>query len=411
MQFLWNRRKLLAAVGGPALLEAVLPRHAYAQYLAASHGEIYRQIGIRPFINAAGTYTVLSGSIISPQVREAMAEASRCFVPLVQLQTVAGARIAKMLGVEAATVTSGAASAIMLATAACVTGADQDKIRRIPDLSGMKNEVIMPKAQRNGYDHAARNVGVKLVEVETVEQAKSAINSNTAMLYWTNIMEWKGKIARREFLQAGKAAGVPVFNDAAAELPPVSNLAALVQEGFDLVGFSGGKGMRGPQSAGLLVGRRDLIEAARLNLNPNDNAIGRVCKTGKEEIMGMMTAVEVYLKRDHEADQRTWRGYVESIATDVRDIDTVSAEIYIPGPGQGPGGGHPVPYLKVRWDQSKLKLTYPDCARRLREGEPSVEVNSSAEGLDLASYNLFPGEERIVGLRLREVLRGTRKPA
>jgi len=411
MQFLWNRRKLLAAVGGPGLLQAVLPRFAYAQYLAESHGEIYRQIGIRPIINAAGTYTVLSGSLISPQVREAMAEASRCFVPLVQLQTVVGARIAKMLGVEAAMVTSGAASSVMLATAACVTGGDRQKIERVPDLSGMKNEVIMPKAQRNGYDHAARNVGVKLVEVETAEQAKAAINSNTAMLYWTNIMEWKGKIARRDFLQVGKAAGIPVFNDAAAEVPPVENLWALVREGFDLVGFSGGKAMRGPQSAGLLIGRKDLIEAARPNLNPNDNAIGRVCKTGKEEIMGMMTAVEVYLKRDHEADQRTWRGFVDSIASDVRDIDTVSAEVYVPGQGKGPGGGHPVPYLKVRWDQDKLALKYADCARRLREGEPSIEVNTSAEGLDLASYNLYPGEERIVGLRLREVLRGTRKPA
>jgi L-seryl-tRNA(Ser) seleniumtransferase len=292
----------------------------------------------------------------------------------------------------------------MLATAACVTGTDRDKIRRIPDVTGMKSEVIIPKSQRNGYDHAARNVGVRLVEVETVEQTKSAINSKTAMLYWTNIMEWKGKIARREFLEAGKSAGVPVFNDAAAELPPVENLSGLVHEGFDLVGFSGGKGLRGLQSTGLLLGRKELIEAAQLNNNPHDDAIGRPCKVGKEELMGMLAAVEVYLSRDHETDLRTWRGFMESIAGDVKDVDTVETSVYVPGPGQGPGGGHPIPYLKVQWDQSKLRLTYQDCSRQLREGEPSIEVNTSRETLDLASYNLFPGEERIVGLRLREIL-------
>ncbi len=411
MKLTWNRRKLLAGTGAVGLLHALLPRRAFASYLAAEHGEIYRQIGIRPFINAAGTYTVLTGSVVPSRVREAMAEASRSFVPLVQLQTVVGERIAKMLGVEAAMVTSGAACSIMLATAACVAGKDPEKIRRIPDVAGMKNEVIIPKAQRNGFDHAARNVGVRLVEVETLAQVKSAIGSKTAMLYWTNIMEWKGKIARREFLEAGKAGGIPVFNDAAAELPPAANLSGLVHEGFDLVAFSGGKGLRGPQSTGLLLGRRDLIEAARLNSNPNEDAIGRVCKTGKEELMGMLAAVELYLNRDHEADQRAWRGFMESIAGDVRDVDTVKTDVYIPGAGGGPGGGHPLPYLKVQWDQSKLQLTYQDCSRLLREGEPSIEVNASREGLDLASYNLFPGEERIVGLRLREILKGSRKKA
>jgi len=390
-------------------LQALLPRYMYASYLASEHSEIYRQIGIRPFINAAGTYTVLTGSIVPPKVREAMAEASRSFVPLVQLQTVVGVRIAKMLGVEAAMVTSGAACSIMLATAACVTGKDKEKIRRIPDVTGMKSEVIIPKAQRNGFDHAARNVGIRLIEVETIGQVKSSISSKTAMLYWTNIMAWKGKIARREFLEAGKVAGIPVFNDAAAELPPAENLSGIVREGFDLVAFSGGKGLRGPQSAGLLLGRKDLIEAAQLNGNPNDDAIGRVAKTGKEELMGMLAAVELYLSRDHEADQREWRGFMESIASDLKDVETVKTKLYIPGPGEGPGGGHPVPYLKVQWDQAALRLTYQDCSRQLREGEPSIEVNTSNEGIDLASYNLFPGEERAVGLRLRKILKGWRQ--
>lgn len=406
MKRVWSRRGILAAAGASPLLQVLLPRHLYASYLAAEHGEIYRQIGIRPFINAAGTYTVLTGSLVPESVRQAMADASRCFVPLIPLQNAVGTRIAKMLNIEAAMVTTGADCAIMLATAACVTGTDREKIRRIPDLTGMKSEVIIPKPQRNGYDHAARSVGVRLVEVETIDQVKSAINSKTAMLYWTNIMEWKGKIARKDFLDAGKSAGIPVFNDAAAELPPAENLSGIVHLGFDLVGISGGKGLRGLQSTGLLLGRKDLIQAATLNNNPNDDAIGRPCKAGKEELMAMLAAVEVYLNRDHEADMREWRGYMESIASDVKGIDTVKTNVYIPGPGEGPGGGHPLPYLKIQWDPSKLGVSYQDCSRQLREGEPSIEVNTSQQGLDLASYNLFPGEERIVGMRLREILSG-----
>jgi uncharacterized pyridoxal phosphate-dependent enzyme len=412
MKSFLNRRNLLKGAGAGWLLDTFLPRQVYAEYLAAGHGELYREIGVRPFINAAGTYTVLSGAVIPDRVRETMAEASRYFVPLVPLQNAVGERIAKMIGVEAALVTSGATGSILLATAACVTGKDQEKVRRVPDLTSMKSEVIIPKAQANGYNHAARSVGVRMVEVETIEQLKSAINSKTAMLYWTNIMEWKGKITRDEFVEAGKAASIPLFNDAAAELPPAENLAGLVRGGFDLVGFSGGKGLRGLQSTGLLLGRKDLIEAARLNNNPHDDTVGRTCKVGKEELMGMLAAVEVFVNRDHEADLRTWRGYMESIAKDLSGLDTVQTKIYIPSPGGGPGGGHPIPYLRVHWDESKLKLNYRDCSQQLKDGEPSIEVNTSRQdGLDLASYNLFPGEERIVGQRLRKILKSAAKRA
>jgi seryl-tRNA(Sec) selenium transferase len=411
MKPFWSRRNLLTAAGAASLLDAILPRRVYAEYLAASHGELYREIGIRPFINAAGTYTVLSGAVIPDRVRETMAEASRYFVPLVPLQNAVGERIAKMIGVEAALVTSGATASLLLATAACVTGKDPDKVRRVPDLGGMKSEVIIPKEQRNGYNHAVRSVGARLIEVETAEQLKSAINSKTAMLYWTNIMEWKGQLKRHEFVEAGRAAGVPLFNDAAAELPPAGNLAGLVREGFDLVGFSGGKGLRGLQSTGLLLGRKDLIEAAKLNNNPHDDAVGRTCKVGKEELMATLAAVDVFVSRDHEADLRTWRGFMESIAKDLSGIDGVQARIYVPEPGGGPGGGHPVPYLHVQWEEAKLKLDYQGCARALRDGEPSIEVNTGKDGLDLASYNLFPGEERIVGQRLRKILKNPSKLA
>lgn len=396
-----NRRLFLFGGTFATLLAAGLrPRYIHAAQLAAQHGEIYRELGVRPFINAAGTYTVLTGSQLPERARRSMEDASRCFVHLNDLQKAAGQRIAKLLDVEAAMVTSGAACAIMLATAACVTGTDTGKVRRIPDLQGMKSDVIIPREHRNGFDHAARSVGVRLVEVGTLDELHRAISPQTAMLYFTNIFEYKGAIKRQDFIAAGKRAGIPVFNDAAAELPPATNLSSIVHQGFDLVGFSGGKGLRGPQSSGLLLGRRDLIQAALLNANPNEDAIGRPAKVGKEEIMGLLAAVEEYTERDHDADLRLWRGFVESIARDLHSISTVTAEVYIPGPG-----GHPVPYLRVQWDQNRLQLKYADCAKQLRDGEPSIEVNVDADGLSLASYNLYPGEERIVGFRLRGILR------
>ena len=392
-----NRRSLLFTPAAAALM----PRRMYAAQIASMHGEIYRQLGIRPLINAAGTYTTLTGSVMVQQARDAMAEASRCFVPLVELQRAAGARIAKLLDVPAAVISSGGAGSILLASAACIAGKDEAKIRRLPDTTGLKHEVIMVRQHRMGFDHACRATGARIVEVETPEQLASAINANTAMLFWVNISEPKGKISAREFLAAGKKAGVPVFNDAAAELPPAHNLSSLVKQGFDLVGFSGGKSLRGPQSSGLLLGRADLIEAAYLNNNPFADTVGRTCKVGKEEIMGLLAAVEVFVKRDHEADQKLWHSFMESIARDLQGIRSVKAEVYVPPYP----GAHPVPYLRVTWDHGALSLSYAECAKKLREGEPSIEVNAAANEMTLASYLLNPGEERIVGWRLGQVLR------
>jgi len=395
-------RRIFLSSGAVASVAAAgfSPRYIRAAQMAAQHGEIYRKLGVRPLINVAGTYTILTGSLIPERARRAMEEASLSFVRLEDLQKAVGERIAKLLGCESAMVTSGGAGSILLATAACVTGTDPEKIRRIPNLEGMKSEVIVPREHRNGFDHAARTVGVKLVEVETLDDLHRAIGPQTAMLYFTNIFEPKGQIKRADFIAAGKQAGIPVFNDAAAELPPATNLSSIVREGFDLVGFSGGKGIRGPQSSGLLLGRKELIQAALLNNNPNEDAIGRPCKVGKEEILGLLAALEEYVKRDHEADMRLWRGFMESVARDLRGVSTVTAEVYVPGPG-----AHPVPYLRVQWDENRLNLKYADCAQQLRDGDPSIEVNAGGDGLNLASYNLYPGEERIVGLRLRGILR------
>lgn len=382
------------------LAAALLPRKIYAAQLASLHGDIYRQIGIRPLINAAGTYTTLTGSLLVPQAREAMIEASRYFVPLIELQQVAGSRIAKLLDVPAAMVTSGGACSILLATAACIAGKDKDRIVRLPDSTGMKNEVIMVRQHRMDFDHACRAAGARIIEVENADQLKNAIGPKTAMLFWVNIKEPLGRMAVKDFIDAGKRAGVPVFNDAAAELPPAANLSLLVKQGFDLVGFSGGKALRGPQASGLLVGRSDLIEAAHMNNNPHADTVGRTAKVGKEEIMGLVAAVEVYVKRDHAADMKMWHGFMQSIARDLKRVRGVSAEVFVPPYP----GAHPVPYLRVKWDRATLPITYKECASRLSAGEPRIEVNASDDEITLASYLLNPGEERIVGQRLADVL-------
>jgi L-seryl-tRNA(Ser) seleniumtransferase len=340
-----------------------------------------------------------------PQAREAMSEASRCFVPLLELQQAAGARIAKLLDVPAAMITSGGAGSILLATAACLTGKDEQKILRLPDTSGMKNEVIIVRQHRMGFDHACRAAGARIVEVESAGDLNGAINQNTAMLFWVNISGPKGRIPEQEFLAAGKRAGIPVFNDAAAELPPSENLSSLVKQGYDLVGFSGGKALRGPQASGLLLGRGDLIAAAHLNNNPHADTIARTAKVGKEEIMGLLAAVEVYVKRDHAADMELWHSFMLSIARDLKSISGVSTEVFVPPYP----GAHPVPYLRVKWAPAAVSLTYAECARRLSEGEPRIEVNATNDELTLASYLLNPGEERIVGWRLADVLRGSTK--
>jgi L-seryl-tRNA(Ser) seleniumtransferase len=394
-----RRRGFLKMLPALAAAGSLRPNSLVAAYVAERRGEAYRRLGVRPLINAAGTYTTLTGSVMAPETTEAMASAAEVFVPLVELQQAAGKRIAELIGVEAALVSSGGAGSIMLATAACMTGKDPEKIKRIPDTTGVKDEVIMVREHRMGFDHAARACGAKIIEVATADELRKAIGPKTAMLFYVHIYEPKGKISRAEFLKAGKDAGVPVFNDAAAELPPAMNLSSIVKEGFDLVGFSGGKGLRGPQASGLLVGRADLVEAAAMNNNPYSDTVGRAAKVGKEEIMAIVKAVELYVARDHDADQKLWNGYMSRVSKEVRDIPTVKSEIYVPGPG-----GHPVPYLRVQWDEARLGLSYADCGKQLREGDPCIEVNVAKDELTLASYNLFPGEDRVVAWRLREIL-------
>ena len=256
--------------------------------------DVIQELGVRSFINAAGTFTALTGSLMRPEVVEAMQVASRKYVNLDELHTAVGKRIAELLHCPAALVTSGCASALSLATAACVAGSDRDRIRRLPDTKGMKNEVLVQRTHRVGYDHAIRNAGVTLIEVADARGARKGDQRPDRDDVLPQFADPKGKIHHEEFVAIGKKHNVPTLIDAAADVPPVENLWRYTKLGFDLVGFSGGKGLRGPQSAGLLLGRKDLIAAAKLNASPNGDTLCRSNKVNKEEIIGMLVALEVY---------------------------------------------------------------------------------------------------------------------
>src|SRR6266550_2527326 len=297
---------------------------------APARRDFFKELGVRGFINAAEPFTALTGSLMTREVAEAWDYAVPKYVRLDELHDAIGRRIASLIGCEAAMVTSGAAAALTLGTAACMTGVDRDKVRQLPDTTGMKTEVIIQKSHRYGYDHAVRNCGTHFVEVETREQLENAVNGNTVMMLFFNAATPPAPIKAEEFAQLGKKHGVPTFNDAAADVPPVSHLSDYIKMGFDLVTFSGGKGIRGPQSAGLLLGRKDLIHAARLNASPNSDSIGRGMKVNKEELLGMMAAVEAYLKRDHQAEWRDWERRVGLIRESVASIQGVTSEMFVP---------------------------------------------------------------------------------
>ncbi len=367
---------------------------------AAVKRDYFHELGIKPFINAAGTYTALSASLMRPEVMEAINFASKSFVRLNDLQDAVGKRIAALTGSEAAMVTSGAAGALVVGTAGCVTGENAQFIQRLPDTSGMKTEVLVQKSHRYGYDHAVRACGVKLIEFETREEMERAAGDRTAMMLFFNANEPLGQIKADEFIAFGKKHGIPTFNDAAADTPPVENITRYVKMGWDLLTFSGGKGIRGPQSAGLLLGRADLIKAARLNSSPNSDTVGRGLKVNKEELLGMMVALEVFMKRDHEADWREYEKRVKMIGDSVQSIKGIKTETWI-----GAIANH-VPHLKITWPGGDIKTSLADLQKKLREGNPSIEVTPGLDnGLVIAVWMLEPGEAEIVARRLREVLK------
>jgi L-seryl-tRNA(Ser) seleniumtransferase len=411
-----NRRRFLgqgtlSLAAGSAALCAVPELAANSSTSPAKAVDYYQKLGVIPLINAAGTYTVLSASTMPDEVQAAIALAAKQPVNLNELHDAAGEYLAKRLRCEAALVTAGAAAALVVGTAACVTMGNDSAVLNIPtDMNGLKNEVIVQKGHRYGYDHAIRNCGVRFVEVETMEQYEQAFSGRTVMTHFFNAGE--GKISREDWVRVAHNHNVPCFNDAAADVPPISNLWNYAQMGFDLVTFSGGKGLRGPQCTGLLLGRKDLIEAAKKNNSPNSNTVGRGMKVAKEEIVGLVAAVDWFLEQDDAAMEGEYRKRAALIAGQLNNIPTVQTQIFIPEVA-----ANHVPHLLITYDQSRVQITGSDVMQKMRAGKPRIELNPSTGGAPASAglpggpntivvgvWMLQPGEDQIVARRLWEVL-------
>ncbi|WKN32665.1 aminotransferase class V-fold PLP-dependent enzyme [Porifericola rhodea] len=398
-----DRRQLLKRLSALPFVGGLLGSSTMAQAATNSlpYRDYFAELGVRTFINAAGTYTSMTGSLLREEVKDAYQYASQNYVMLDELQDKVGERIAELIGCEAATVTSGAFSAMTLGTAGILSGMDAEKAAMIPQLegSGMKSEVIIQKSHNIGYAHALRNCGVKMVEIETEEELKNAISDKTALMIFINAFEPNGQINAQEWLKIAKKNNLPAMNDCAADVPPVENLWKFTEMGYDLVCFSGGKGIRGPQSAGLLLGKKELIDAARLSAPPRGDTVGRGMKVNKEEVLGMLAALEAYLNGDREGDWKLWEQQVGLIADAANTIKGVSTNIHVP-----PIANH-VPTLGVSWDTKKVRTTGDELKEVLRKGHPSIEVaGGGKDSISITTWMLKPGQERIVARRLQEVL-------
>lgn len=408
-----SRRKLLR--GGTQALAAGVSigslRPANGPRPPAGAIDYYQKLGVTPFINAAGTYTILTASLMPEEVQAAVALAAQRPVHLMELHKAAGEYLARRLRCEGVLVTSGAAAAITLATAACITRGNKSAILDIPtEMQGLKNEVIVQKAHHYDYDHAIRGCGARFVDVQTLDEYERAFTERTVMTQFFNAAEG-GRISREDWVRVAHQHGVPCFNDAAADVPPISNLWNYTEMGFDLVAFSGGKGIRGPQCTGLLLGKKDLIDAAQLNNSPYSNTIGRGMKVGKEEIVGLVAGVDWFLKQDDAAMEAEYRARAQRITERVRSIPGVEARIFIP-----PVANH-VPHLLITYDPNRIKLSASEVMQKMRDGTPRIELNPSTGGgpasaglpeghhvIVVGVWMLQPGEDQIVGRRLQEVL-------
>jgi L-seryl-tRNA(Ser) seleniumtransferase len=364
--------------------------------------DYYNKLGVTPFINAAGTFTILSASILPAEVQAAMTLAAQQPVNIEELHRAAGEYLAGRLHCGGALVTAGAASALTLGTAACISLGNDQAIVNLPvEMSGLKNEVIVQKTHRYGYDHALRNCGIKFVDVETLADYEAAFNERTVMAHFFNAAEG-GQISREDWVRVAHQHGVPCFNDAAADVPPIANLWNYTQMGFDLVTFSGGKGIRGPQCTGLLLGRKDLIEFAVKNNNPYGNTVGRGMKVGKEEIVGMVAAVDWFLSQDETAMIAGFQKSAERIAAEVENVPTVETKIFVPPVA------NQVPHLQITYDQNRIGMTGQQIMEKMRKGTPRIELNPSVgpNFVTVGVWMLQPDEDVVVARRLREVLGG-----
>jgi uncharacterized pyridoxal phosphate-dependent enzyme len=365
-------------------------------------GSVYDELGVTTVINGQGTMTVLGGSLMRPEVEAVMALAGRHFVSIPDLEVAAGKRIAEMLKLPdgcTALVTSGAAAAMQSGLAGILTGDNPQFIQQLPDLTGMKSEVIIQKSHRNPFDHQLRATGVKLVEIETREELRKVVNPKTAMMHFSNFANAAGEIKVDEWVKLAKEHNIPSFIDAAADTPPVSHLWDYTKMGYDLAAFSGGKAIRGPQCAGLLIGGKDLIAYALLNNSPHEDTLGRSQKVGKEEIVGMVKALESYLKEDHEALTKEWWRRLDYISGEITRVQGVSTAFLVPDIANH------VPHMEINWDPRRVSLTSEEASKQLRGGKPSLVLTRNRNGLGMNSFMLQPGEEKIIAERLVQLFR------
>ena len=363
--------------------------------------DLYKELGVRTFINAAGTYTFMTGSLMHDYVIDAIRSASNDFCLLDELQDKVGAKIASMVHAESAVVTSGAFSGLTLGLAGVLTGMDQKKVEALPHLDGtdMKSEVICQKSHDEVYNHAFINTGCKIVTVETVEDLENSINEKTALLSFINIMADKGKILHEEWVALGKKHNIPTCIDIAADVPPVSNLWKFNDMGFDFVVISGGKALRGPQSAGLLMGKKAIIDAARLHMPPRGFNVGRGMKVNKEEILGMYVALEQYLLYDHDKEWKQWEKAIALIENKVKPITGVTTKVYVPPLG------NVTPTLNISWDKTIVKSNSKDLQEKLRKSDESIEVIGINDNtIQITAWVMKQGEEKIVARRVAEEL-------
>src|SRR5882672_3505873 len=419
-----SRRSFMKLAAATPLLTQIAARNLYSQAATAigkdPRQNVYTRLGVRTVINCRGTWTYLSGSLEFPEVRAAQAEAGQYFVNMIELQRGAGRRLAELTGAESGMVTSGAAGAMAAATAACMAGTDDKHVWQLPDTTGLKHEVIM-MGGRSAFDNAIRLTGAKLVLAYSPEELANAINENTAMIYTTNL----GEKLQRE-LAIAKDRKIPLLLDDAAGIPPADNAKLYARMKIDLYCFSGGKGLRGPQCSGLLLGRKDLIEAALLNSSPREGAVCRPMKVGKEEVIGCLTALETWFKTDEKKLYAEWNVRIDKIRKLVETVPGVTTSTYVPD------DGNRYPTLRVTWDQQAWGFSISDCARELRasdpiievlgadnpslvtavrEGNPNSKVRKAPDHIELVSMTIKPGEEMIVGQRLRAVLAAAWKKA
>ena len=395
-----TRRALLKAAAIVAIGEAASP--ALADQPAARQS-IYEALGLKHVINATGTVTNLGGSLKPPEVIAAWTDAARHFVNLVELQDKVGERIAKLIGVEAALVTTGAAGALLLGTAAIITGGDRKKIVRLPDITGMKNEVLIQRAHHSCYDNQLTDVGVRLIDVETAADVKRLVSERTALMFFMNKDDAEGRIRRADWVALARAHRIPTLLDAAADVPPAERLSEYNRMGFDLVAFSGGKAMRGPNDTGLLLGRKELIDAAKLNTNPHCPSIGRGLKVSKEDMIAQLAAVERFVRLDPKAEIREWERRIGVIEQAVRDIPTVRCERMVP-----PIANH-VPHLIIMWDEKRVRVTRERFTRLLMDADPPIQIGrvpgTGERGIVISVFTLQAGEERVIAERVAAILR------